>query len=148
MVNNEEESNLLNEDVKCFLIEEFGHNIKFSESEKKNESQFVFSAATKVEAVINSLLITNAAKNAAEVIQESLLEVYNLVDSFCDAQDFKQSWRQTTVPGVLMLDLKNCSFVVTRPTQLWVCPLKIFYWTSKSKLKKKKVTRVKKLKKI
>ena len=34
MVNNEEESNLLNEDVKCFLIEEFGHNIKFSESEK------------------------------------------------------------------------------------------------------------------
>ena len=103
MVNNEEESNLLNEDVKCFLIEEFGHNIKFSESEKKNESQFVFPASTKVEAVINSLLITNAAKNAAEVIQESLLEVYNLDDSFCDAQDFKQSWRQTTVPCVLRI---------------------------------------------
>ena len=34
---------------------------------------------------------------------------------------------------LLRLDLKNCSFVVTRPTQLWKCRLQIFYWTSKSK---------------
>ena len=48
VVNIEEESNLLNEAVKCFLIEEFGDNIKFSESKRKNGSQFVFPAATKV----------------------------------------------------------------------------------------------------
>ena len=44
--NSEEESSLLNKDIKCFLIEEFGHYIKFSESERKNESQFVFPGAT------------------------------------------------------------------------------------------------------
>ena len=41
MVNSEEESNLLNEDIKSFLIEEFWHNIKFSESKRKNGSHFV-----------------------------------------------------------------------------------------------------------
>ena len=56
MVNSEEESNSLNEDVKCILIEEFGHNIKFSESERKNESQFVLLLAATVEDVIKSLL--------------------------------------------------------------------------------------------
>ena len=63
-----------------------------------------FPWATKAEAVINSLVIINAVKSAVGVIKESLLEVdYNLDDSFCDAQDFKQSWRQTTVPCVLMM---------------------------------------------
>ena len=32
------------------------------------------------------------------------------------------------------LDLKNCSFAVTRLTQLWRWRLKIFYWTSKIKI--------------
>ena len=34
---------------------------------------------------------------------------------------------------MIRLRLKNGSFAVTRPTQLWRCQLKIFYWTSKSK---------------
>ena len=45
MINNEEESNLLNKDIKCFLLEEFGDNIKFCNPERKNESQFVFSSS-------------------------------------------------------------------------------------------------------
>ena len=44
--NSEEESSLLNEDIKCFLMEEFGHYIKFIESDRENESQFVFPVAT------------------------------------------------------------------------------------------------------
>ena len=35
---------------------------------------------------------------------------------------------------MLRLDLKNCLFGVTRETQLWRCQLKIFCWTSKSKI--------------
>ena len=31
------------------------------------------------------------------------------------------------------LDLKNCSFAVTQPTQHWRSRLKMFYWSSKSK---------------
>ena len=78
---------MLNENVKCFLIEEF--NIKFSESKKKNESQFVFPAATKVEDVINSLLNINAVKSA-EVIKDSLLKIDNNLDgNLCEAQGFK-----------------------------------------------------------
>ena len=61
MVNGEEESNFLNEDIKCFLIEEFGYNIKFSESERKNVGD-----------VINSLFNINAVKSGAELIKESL----------------------------------------------------------------------------
>ena len=38
MARNEEEPNSLNEDVKCFLIEEFGNYIKLSEQERTNES--------------------------------------------------------------------------------------------------------------
>ena len=35
-------------------------------------------------------------------------------------------------PFMTRLNLKNCSFAITRPTQVWRCRLKIFYWTSKS----------------
>ena len=39
---------------------------------------------------------------------------------------------------MIRLDLKNCLFIVTGPTHLWMCRLKIFYLTSKCKKKKKK----------
>ena len=88
MVNSEEESNLSNKHVRCFLVEEFENNIKFSKSNRKNESQFVFPEATKVDDFINSLLNINAVKSAAEVIKESLLEVkHNLDGSFCETQN-------------------------------------------------------------
>ena len=65
-------------------IEEFGYNIKFSESERKNESQFALPEAAEVEDVINSLL--NAVKSATEIIRKSLLEVHNnLGASYSDA---------------------------------------------------------------
>ena len=65
-------------------MEEFGYNIKFSESERKNESQFALPEAAEVEDVINSLL--NAVKSATEIIRKSLLEVHNNLDaSYSDA---------------------------------------------------------------
>ena len=72
MVNSEEKANLLNNNVKYFLIEEFAYNIKFCEWERKNKPQFVFPLATKVQDVINSLLKINVVKSAAEAIKESL----------------------------------------------------------------------------
>ena len=104
MVNSEEDYNLLSESIKCFLKEEeFVHSIKFSESEQKYESQFVFPPATKVKDLLSTFCNINAVKSTAKVITESFLEVnYNLDVSFCDTQDFKQSWRETKVPGVLM----------------------------------------------
>ena len=105
IVKSEEESNLLNEDVKCFLIEEFRHNIKFSELERKNESQFVLLLAIKVEGVINSLHNIYALKSPAEVIKQSLLEFdYNLDGSFVThttLQTILESNESTWPPGVL-----------------------------------------------
>ena len=46
---------------------------------------------------------------------------------------------------MIRLDLKNCLFIVTGPTHLWMCRLKIFYLTSKCKKKKKKKKKEKKL---
>ena len=103
MVNSEENSNLVNKDIKCFLIEESGEKIKFSESNKKNESHFVFSAEINIEDVINSLRNINVVKSAAKLIRKALLEVnFNLDDSFCDAHDLSQSWRKTKIPDVLL----------------------------------------------
>ena len=39
---------------------------------------------------------------------------------------------------MIRLDLKNCLFIVTGSTHLWMCRLKIFYLTSKCKKKKKR----------
>ena len=65
-------------------IEKFGYNFKFSESERKNESQFALPDAAEVEDVIHSLL--NAVKSATEIIKKSLLEVhFNLDASYSDA---------------------------------------------------------------
>ena len=65
-------------------IEEFGYNIKFSESERKNESQFAWPDAAELEDVIHSLL--NAVKSATEIIKKSLLEVhYNVDATYSDA---------------------------------------------------------------
>ena len=65
-------------------VEEFGYNIKFSESERKNESQFAWPDAAELEDVIHSLL--NAVKSATEIIKKSLLEVhYNVDATYSDA---------------------------------------------------------------
>ena len=65
-------------------IEEFGYNITFIESERKNESQFALPDAAELEDVIHSLL--NVVKSATEIIKKSLLEVhYNVDASYSDA---------------------------------------------------------------
>lgn len=52
---------------------------------------------------MDHILLKQTVKSAAKVIKESLLEAdQNLDDISCDAQDFKQSWGQTKVPGVLI----------------------------------------------
>ena len=97
IVKSEEESNLLSE--------EFRHSIKFSESERKNESQFVLPLAIKVEGVINSLHNIYALKSPAEVIKQSLLEFdYNLDGSFVThttLQTILELNESTWSPGVL-----------------------------------------------
>ena len=53
--------------------------------------------------------------------------LFGLLLSWIGLKDFNFSEK------TLRLDLKSCSFAVTRPTQLWSWRLKIFYWRTKSK---------------
>ena len=103
MINNKEESNLLNKVIKCFLLEEFGDNIKFCNPERKNESQFVFSSSIQLDDVVNSLRRMNVVKSAAAKVTQALLNVdFKLENRFCDAQEFKKSWKATKELDVLL----------------------------------------------
>ena len=103
MINQENASDLTNKEIKSFLIDELGDTISFCQPERKNQSQFVFSSSIDVNHVVNSLRNLNVIKEAAITIRKSLLEVnFGLDDSFCDAQQLKQSWRETKIPSSLV----------------------------------------------
>ena len=115
MINNEDESNLLNRDINCVLLDEFGDNIKFCNPERKKESQFVFFSLIELEDVVNSLRRMNAVKSAAATIKEALLNVdFKLENRFCDAQEFKKSWKASKVPDVLLTFESKSSKTDTR----------------------------------
>ena len=103
MINQENASDLTNKEIKSFLIDELGDTILFCQPERKNQSQFVFSSSIDVNHVVNSLRNLNVIKEAAITIRKSPLEVnFGLDDSFCDAQQLKQSWRETKIPSSLV----------------------------------------------
>ena len=99
----EEGSSFVNHEVKRFLVEEFGDEIKICEPEQKNQSQFVFSSSVSVEDVVKSPRSLNAVKTAALEIRNALLKVdFGLDDRFCNAQELKDSLQNTKVPDVLL----------------------------------------------
>ena len=75
MINTEEDSSFFNHEVKRFLVEEFGDEIKICEPEQKSQSQFVFSSSVSVEDVVNSFRSLNAVKTTALEIRSTLLKV-------------------------------------------------------------------------
>ena len=63
-----------------------------------------------------------ALEDAVEELLEDSLYFLILRDEVLDLESF------------VRLNLKNCSFAVTQPTQLCRCRLKIFYWNPESKM--------------
>ena len=103
MINQDNDADLKNNEIKGFLIEEFGDSISFCDPERKNLSLFAFSSSIEVKDVVNSLRNLDVVKSAAVEIRKSLLEVsFALDDSFCDAHQLKQSWKEKKIPEVLL----------------------------------------------
>ena len=50
----------------------FGNSIKFSESDRKNQSSMVFSSSMNLTDVINTLWSLNGVKSAGQTIRENL----------------------------------------------------------------------------
>ena len=53
MINQGDDTDLKNNEIKGFLIEEFGHSISFCDPERKNQWLFVFSSSVEVQDVID-----------------------------------------------------------------------------------------------
>ena len=103
MINQNGNADLKNNEIKGFLIKEFGDSISFCDPERKNQSLFAFSSSIEVQDVINSLQNIDVAKTAAIEITKSLLDVnFGLENSFCDAHQLKQSWKETKILQVFL----------------------------------------------
>ena len=64
----------------------------------QKDQSFAFSSSTEVQDVINFLQNIDAVKCAAIDIRKSLLDVnFELENSFCDAHQLKQSWKETKI---------------------------------------------------
>ena len=107
MINQDDDDDLKNNEIKGFLIEEYGDSI----SERKNQTLFAFSSSIEVQDVINFLWNIDVVKTAAIEIRKSLRNVkFELENSFCDAHHQpKQSWKETKIPDFLLSVVPNWS---------------------------------------
>ena len=62
MINQDDDDDLKNNEIKGFLIEEYGDSI----SERKNQTLFAFSSSIEVQDVINFLWNIDVVKSAAK----------------------------------------------------------------------------------
>ena len=98
LINNENDADLKTNEIKSFLIEEFGEEIKFCDPERKNPSLFVVSSAVNVEDVVNSIRNLDVVKTAGTEIRKALLGInYGLDNKFCDTQKLKKSWQDMVI---------------------------------------------------
>lgn len=94
-----EELNIYNRDVKTFLIDHYGKNIQFAANTRKNESELVFSSNVTAADIATKIRNINVLKDAGEALRSSMMKVdFGLDDRFCDVDDLKKSWKETTIP--------------------------------------------------
>ena len=75
LIKSEEEIDLQNSEVKMFLKERFENQIQFCDSDKLNQSSFVFSSSGDIKDVINVLHSIDTIKSAASILRQSLFSV-------------------------------------------------------------------------
>ena len=103
MVNEKDDINIHNVEVKDFLENAFENIIQFCSSARLNESLFLFSSTISIQDVVKKLRSVNATRDGAKTIRKSLLNLdFRLNDKFCDAEELKTSWRKTVMPDELI----------------------------------------------
>lgn len=87
MNSGEHDINLFNNEVKIFLSEYFGDEIKFRSSKQKNQLAFVFSASLEMKDVISNLRSFDATKTVVAELRKSIRTVdFRFKGKFCDAE--------------------------------------------------------------
>lgn len=103
MINEKEDVVIVNKVIKSTLIDHFGDKIQFCESDRKNQSMFVFSSSIKTSDILNTLRSIDTIKSAADILWQALKNVdFCLKDKFCDAEKLKNSWCNTKIPNELL----------------------------------------------
>ena len=74
LIKSEEEIDSQNREVKMFLEESFGNQIQFCDSDKKNQSPFVFSSSVDIKDVVNLLRSIDTIKSAANILRQSFFQ--------------------------------------------------------------------------
>ena len=90
---------IANKYIKMFLADELEDLIQFSDSDRKNVSQFVFSSRISVLDVVNLIRYRDDITDAATTLRNSFMSMdFGLSDKFCDFEELKQSWFNTNIP--------------------------------------------------
>lgn len=86
-----------NSNIKKHLIEYFGEDISFKYAKQKNKSQLFY--YSKVKRDIEKSYNNNAVVECAEILKNSIKETdFKLEDSFCDAHDLTEAWKNLKIP--------------------------------------------------
>ena len=116
MINDLEDININNSEVKNFLIESMVEEIQFCPCTCSNESLFVISSEINIQDVVKILRSIDATKLVAKKIRKCLVDIdFGLNERFCDAEDLKESWEKTLMPDELITFLST-SFNVNPAT--------------------------------
>ena len=96
-------SKVTNQQVKVLVTNYFGERIKFSWPKQLNKSALVFSASVTGEAMAETIRGKDPIRQCATLIRQSLMEVdFDLQDRFCDVNDLRLAWENTTIPEPLL----------------------------------------------
>ena len=102
-VGEELSSELRTRDVRELLETHYGDKINLVPNSRVNESYFLYSSSINAELLALKIKNQNIMAEAGKMVRAELLKVnFGLQDSFCDKNDLKRSWEETTMPDCLM----------------------------------------------
>ena len=82
------------------LIDHYDSEIMFCKSERKNESDLCYSSSLSLDELAKVLCYRDLCHEAGIILREAFdLIDFMLDDKFCDADELKQSWLNTPMPG-------------------------------------------------
>ena len=89
---------IYNNEVKIFLYEQYGDKIKFSKSNRVNQSELVYSSDIDADTLATKLRSLDVVRSSGEIMWQALRNVdFKLQDKFCDGTELKDSWEKTRI---------------------------------------------------
>ena len=90
---------IYNRNVKKLLSDHYGDSIQYAPNPRQNESEIVFSSNVNAAQLTAKIKNTNVMKTAGVSLKQALQKVdFGIEDKFCDAEELKPSWEQTSMP--------------------------------------------------